>query len=69
MSNPTPYHVTFGRLTVNGKAVDPEQLRRMVPPKGSQDYPLPAGVRGGSVVWQLIDEFGLMPDKQTQALP
>ena len=68
VSNPTPYHITFGLLTVNGKPVAAEQLRRMVPPKGLQDYPLPPGVTGGAVVWQIIDEFGLMPAKQTQPL-
>lgn len=68
VSNPTPYHITFGLLTVNGKSVAAEQLRRMVPPKGRQDYPLPPGVTGGAVAWQIIDEFGLMPAKQTQPL-
>lgn len=69
VTNPTPYHITFGLLTVNGKSVDAAALRRMVPPKGQQDYPLPAGVAGGQVAWQIIDEFGLMPGKQTRALP
>ncbi|MCT4737215.1 fimbrial biogenesis chaperone [Raoultella ornithinolytica] len=69
VSNPTPYHITFGLLTVNDKSVDASALRRMVPPKGLQDYPLPAGVTGGTVAWQIIDEFGLMPGKRTQALP
>ncbi|MEH4266360.1 molecular chaperone [Klebsiella aerogenes] len=69
VTNPTPYHITFGLLTVNGKSVDAAALRRMVPPMGQQDYPLPAGVTGGPVAWQIIDEFGLMPAKRTRALP
>lgn len=68
VTNPTPYHITFGVLTVNGKPVPAAAMRRMVPPKGQQGYPLPPGVTGGTVAWQIIDEFGLMPAKQTQPL-
>lgn len=71
VTNPTPYHIAFGVLTVNGKPVARQALRVLTPPKGSQDYPLPAGTghAGEAVVWQVIDEFGLVTKKQTQALP
>lgn len=68
--NPTPYYLTFGVLTVDGKAVDAEARRAMVPPKGEHDYPMPAGAgrKGAVVKWQLIDEFGLVTDEQHQVL-
>ncbi|KAB8313334.1 molecular chaperone [Erwinia endophytica] len=70
ITNPTPYYLTFGVLTVDGKAVGPEARRAMVPPMGGYDYPMPAGApaRGGIVKWQLIDEFGLVTDEQHQPL-
>ncbi|HFD2064148.1 TPA: molecular chaperone [Serratia marcescens] len=68
VTNPTPYHITFGVLTVNGRKVDPEALRVMVPPMGSQDYPLPSGVTRGEVVWQVIDEFGLVTAVQKRTV-
>lgn len=66
--NPTPYYITFGELKVNEKPVSPAALRVLTPPKGEQDYPLPAGVTEGTVEWRVIDEFGLLTVKQTQVL-
>lgn len=68
VTNPTPYHITFGQLTVAGKQVDADSRRVMVPPKGEQSYPLPAGTPSGEVTWQVIDEFGLMTDLKRQPL-
>lgn len=70
VTNPTPYHIAFGLLTVNGKSVEQKTLRLLTPPKGTQRYPLPAGTghSGDRVVWQVIDEFGLVTAKQTQTL-
>lgn len=59
VTNPTPYHVTFKKLSVNGKALEPQALRAMVPPNGSQAYALPEGVTNGKAEWQIIDEYGL----------
>lgn len=55
--NPTPYWLTFSRLSVGNKALDKSSLRLMVPPFGQQSYPVPAGAAGG-ITWQLIDEDG-----------
>lgn len=55
--NPTPYWLTFSRLSVGGVALEKPALRLMVPPFGSQRYTLPA-VATGKVTWQLIDEDG-----------
>lgn len=55
--NPTPYWLTFSRLTIGTAALDKAQLRLMVPPKGQQHYTLPKGAIG-EVSWTLIDEDG-----------
>lgn len=55
--NPTPYWMTFSRLSVGGVAMDKSALRMMVPPFGSQRYALPVAAVG-KVTWQLIDEDG-----------
>lgn len=68
VTNPTPYHITFGLLTVAGKPVDADSRRVMVPPKGTQSYPFPSGATSGEVTWQVIDEFGLMTDLRRQPL-
>ncbi len=67
VSNPSGYYATFAALSVGGKPVSPEALRAMVPPKGVQTYPLPAG-GAGEVRWRLIDEYGLPTDEQHDAL-
>lgn len=66
--NPTPYYITFGLLEVNGKTVESSEMRKMVSPKSQQDYLVPAGSRGGSVEWQIINEFGSMTDKASQEI-
>lgn len=68
VTNPTPYFITFMQLKVGDKPVDANALRAMVPPKGAQTYPLPAGVTGGEVAWQIVDEFGLATDTERRAL-
>lgn len=69
VTNPTPYYITFGVLTVGGKPVDAEARRPLVPPMGTGDYPIPSGAKGRDVTWRLIDEFGLVTDEQHQVLP
>jgi P pilus assembly chaperone PapD len=68
VTNPTPYFITFTLLNAGGKPVDADALRVMVPPKGSQTYPLPAGVTGGEVEWQIVDEYGLATETERRAL-
>lgn len=65
--NPTPYWLTFSRLDVGSHSLDKKQLRLMVPPKGQQQYRLPAGTRG-AVSWKLIDEDGWDTPVQQQPL-
>lgn len=68
VTNPTPYFITFTLLKAGGKPVDADALRAMVPPKGSQTYPLPAGVTGGEAEWQIVDEYGLATETERRAL-
>ncbi|WP_080673379.1 fimbrial biogenesis chaperone [Serratia fonticola] len=65
--NPTPYWLTFSRLSIGSVALDKPALRLMVPPKGQQRYTLPSGA-GDKVEWQLIDEDGWDTPIQQQAL-
>ncbi|NCG54504.1 fimbria/pilus periplasmic chaperone [Serratia fonticola] len=65
--NPTPYWLTFSRLSIGEQALDKSALRLMVPPKGQQRYRLPTGAHG-PVVWQLIDEDGWDTPRQQQPL-
>lgn len=55
--NPTPFWLTFSHLSVGSYVLNNDALRMMVPPKGRQQYRLPAATRG-DVTWQLIDEDG-----------
>lgn len=54
--NPSAYNITVKTLKVGGAAVtDPDN--RMVPAKGTQSWPLPAGA-GGQVTYTTITDFG-----------
>ncbi|HDR2753029.1 TPA: molecular chaperone [Enterobacter asburiae] len=55
--NPTPYWLTFSRLSVGSTSLDKPALRLMVPPQGQQRYTFPPGTHG-NVSWTLIDEDG-----------
>lgn len=64
--NPTSYHITVKTLKLGGAAVtDPDN--RMVPPKGSQTWPLPSGA-GSQVTFTTITDFGGLTAPVTVAL-
>lgn len=65
--NPTPFYINFSQLSVGGKALPADALRRLVPPKGQQRYPLVSGLRG-EVEWQVIAENSQLMPLQRQAL-
>ena len=74
VKNPTPFYVTFGQLTVAGKAVKPasEQdmpsaLTMMVAPFSEQRFLLPAELKG-SVAWSAINDFGSETELRKQPL-
>ncbi|EGT0666786.1 molecular chaperone [Citrobacter werkmanii] len=74
VKNPTPFYVTFGQLSVAGKAVkaaseqlSPLALAMMVAPFGEQRFPLPSAVKG-DVVWTAINDFGSETEQRKQPL-
>lgn len=64
--NPSAYHVTIKTLKV-GSATVPDPDNRMVPPKGTQSWPLPAGATG-QVTYTTISDFGGLTPSLTTAL-
>ncbi|MCY7261891.1 fimbrial biogenesis chaperone [Pseudomonas protegens] len=54
VNNPTPYYVSFFRVSVGGKEIE---NAGMVAPKSSLAWDLPAGT-SGAVSWQAINDFG-----------
>lgn len=64
--NPTPYHITVKTLKLGGTSVtDPDN--RMVPPMGTQSWPLPVGA-GAQVTYTTITDFGGLTQPVTVAL-
>ncbi|QIU88425.1 fimbrial biogenesis chaperone [Yokenella regensburgei] len=60
-TNPTPYFISFGRLTVgNGTGITLDDRYRMPPPFGSERYRLPAVVKNGNIIvtWKGIHDWG-----------
>ncbi|TCW17674.1 chaperone protein EcpD [Raoultella sp. BIGb0138] len=60
-TNPTPYYISFGRLTVGkGNGALLEDRHRMPPPFGSERYRLPSALRSGPVIvtWSGIHDWG-----------
>lgn len=57
--NPSPLWLTFSRLEAGGGEVTEHDLKKMLPPFGSVDFPLPK--EGGAskvVLWRMLDENG-----------
>lgn len=55
VTNPTPYHMNFHSIEVNGKALaDPG----WVAPFTAKEYSLPQSARSGKVSWRLINDYG-----------
>lgn len=54
--NPTPYFITFNKLSVNG--VDLKEINAMLPPKGEMQYKLPKGMLVKKVEYKAITDLG-----------
>ncbi|MDM2797554.1 MULTISPECIES: molecular chaperone [Citrobacter] len=74
VKNPTPFYVTFGQLTVAGKAIkstvdqhSPSALTMMVAPFAEQRFPLSSGAKG-DVAWTAINDFGSETGQRKQPL-
>lgn len=58
VANPTPYHITFATLSVEGKSVafsDPQS--QMLPPLSQQVYLVPGSLKN-KVEWNIINDDG-----------
>ncbi|EDO5887601.1 molecular chaperone [Salmonella enterica] len=62
--NPSPYYITFNKLSVGGKDVK-DVSSQMVPPKGEQHYTLPAGATGHQVTFRVLNDYGGLLPQQT----
>lgn len=60
VKNPTPYYVTFNKISVGGHEI--ENVQEMVPPFGNQSYFIPAGVSGRLTYNTINDSGGITPD-------
>lgn len=74
VKNPTPFYVSFGQLTVAGKAIkpaseknSPSALTMMVAPFAEQRFPLPSSIKG-DVIWTAINDFGSETGQRKQPL-
>ena len=57
--NPSPYHLTFAKLAVNGVELSSSQLKQMVKPFACADYEISLYNTGEKEIsWVLIDEYG-----------
>lgn len=65
VSNPTPYHVTLGELTANGKPVTTDGVR-MIAPYSSVSYPAEGTV--SVVSWRVIDDNSRQSETHQQSL-
>ena len=55
VTNPTPYHMNFHSITVNGQTItDPG----WVAPFAAKEYALSQPARSGKVSWRLINDYG-----------
>lgn len=55
VTNTSPYYVTFFKVAVNGREIPKAD---MVAPKSSASFELPAGISGGALSWQIINDYG-----------
>ncbi|CAI1016964.1 Chaperone protein fimC precursor [Serratia quinivorans] len=65
VNNPTPYYMTFSKLFVGGREI--KEHTEMVPPFNSQNYTLPAGVKG-NVEYSVLNDVGGATPKKSVAL-
>lgn len=56
VANPTPYFITFNKLSVNG--VDLKEINHMVPPKGEWEYEIPNKIIAEKIEYKTITDFG-----------
>ena len=65
VSNPTPFYMNFMEVRVSGRQL---QNVTYVPPGGSANYSLPAGINGGEVTWKVISDYGAIGPEHKDSL-
>lgn len=65
VNNPTPYYITFNKITVGGREI--KDVNAMTPPLGSQSYSIPAGAVG-DVVYKTINDYGGLTQEKRVSL-
>ncbi|ATI83544.1 hypothetical protein CGA24_00030 (plasmid) [Salmonella enterica subsp. enterica] len=68
LSNPTPYYVSAIAVTVSGGGKKISVPVDMLPPNGSSEFVLPAGVNAGSVTVDAINDYGASVTAQVSRL-
>lgn len=58
VDNPTPYFITYHSLICGDSVIDKAQLRKMVPPLGSQTYKLSNESQSKDVRFSVINDIG-----------
>lgn len=66
VSNPTPYYITFNKLSVDGRDVN--DVSMMVPPKGQRNYSLPTGITGSKVEYRTVNDMGGLTPAESKTL-
>jgi P pilus assembly chaperone PapD len=56
VTNPTPYYLSFFSMKLGSVPVNTTNV--MVPPKGNAIFTIPDNSSGGTVSWQVINDFG-----------
>lgn len=55
VTNPSAHYITFFNVKINGTTV---KSATMVAPQSTASFALPAGVGGGALAWQYINDYG-----------
>ncbi len=74
VKNPTPFYVSFGELSLGGKALTPSKeqnspsaLSMMLAPFSEQYFAIPANAKG-RLTWTAINDFGAETEQRKQSL-
>lgn len=58
VENPTPYHVSLLRISVDGDGIDIPREYHMIPPFGKQTYSIKENVSHHKIQWSVINDLG-----------
>lgn len=55
VTNTSPYYLTFFKVEINGREITKAD---MVAPRSTARFELPTGISGGTLNWQIINDYG-----------